>query len=62
MTTNLLPQPTVGNDRPENDEHLALEAPTARADTDPAGVADPPTDDPAIDEREWYPPPGTPCM
>jgi len=59
MTTNLLPQPTVGNDGPENDEHPALEAPTARADTDPA---DPPTDDPAIDEREWYPPPGTPCM
>ena len=42
MTTNLLPQPTVGNNHhgPENDEHLASQAPTARTNTDPAGVDD----------------------
>jgi len=64
MNTDLLPQPTGASDHPgpEHDGHPALQALTARVDTDQADVPDPATDDSAIDEREWYPPPGTPCM
>lgn len=63
MTTNLLPPPTTGSDRPrpDNDERQ-LEVPSTRTDADPASTADSTMDDPAVDEREWYPPPGAPCM
>jgi hypothetical protein len=63
MTTNLLSPPTTGSDRPrpENDEGQP-EVPPTRVDADPAGIADSTMGDPAIDEREWYPPPDSPCM
>jgi hypothetical protein len=64
MDIDLLPQPTVASDHPgpEHDGRPALQASTARVGTDQAGMADPVMGDSPVDEREWYPPPGSPCM
>ena len=63
MNTRLLPRHPVNSDQPGREyDALALETPTAPADTQPAGEAGPAVDDSAPDEREWYPPPHAPCM
>jgi hypothetical protein len=63
MDTNLLPQYPARSDHAGRDnDHLALETPTARVDTEPASEPDAAADGSAMDEPEWYPPPGTPCM